>query len=76
MEAAPINPSDLGLLFGPADVANADYSDGRIVAQLSSAALASMGKRMGQAMPVGNEGAGRVVAAGERGRDDRGAERR
>ncbi|MFX6311299.1 hypothetical protein ABTF78_19400, partial [Acinetobacter baumannii] len=28
VEAAPINPSDLGLLFGPADVANADYAEG------------------------------------------------
>lgn len=65
MEAAPINPSDLGLLFGPADMANAEYVDGRITARLSQAAVGSMAKRLGQAMPVGNEGAGRVVAAGE-----------
>jgi NADPH:quinone reductase-like Zn-dependent oxidoreductase len=65
VEAAPINPSDLGLLFGPADVANADYGDGRIVAQMPEAAVRAMAARVGQAMPVGNEGAGTVVAAGD-----------
>ncbi|AKM11509.1 NADH oxidase [Croceicoccus naphthovorans] len=65
IEAAPINPSDLGLLFGAADVANAEYSDRKIVASISQGVVASMGKRLGQAMPVGNEGAGRVVAAGD-----------
>ncbi|WP_226017474.1 zinc-binding dehydrogenase [Novosphingobium sp. FKTRR1] len=65
IEAAPINPSDLGLLFGPADVANADYSDGRIVAQMPEPAIRAMAGRHGEAMPVGNEGAGTVIAAGE-----------
>lgn len=65
VEAAPINPSDLGLLFGPADVANADYGDGRIVAQMPDGARRAMAARVGQAMPVGNEGAGTVVAAGD-----------
>lgn len=65
IEAAPINPSDLGLLFGPADLAQAEYSNRRIVAPLSPGAVASMEKRLGKAMPVGNEGAGRVVEAGE-----------
>ena len=62
--AAPINPSDLGLLFGPADIANAEFGNGRIVARMPSAALPAMAARFGQAMPVGNEGAGTVVAAG------------
>lgn len=65
MEAAPINPSDLGLLFGPANLAEARFEDGRIVAPVSAAGLASLGKRVGKAMPVGNEGAGTVIAAGE-----------
>ena len=34
VEAAPINPSDLGLLFASADVENADYAEGRIVARM------------------------------------------
>ena len=65
VEAAPINPSDLGLLFGPADLDNAEYGDGRIVATMPDGARRAMAARVGQAMPVGNEGAGTVVAAGE-----------
>lgn len=65
MEAAPINPSDLGLLFGPAKLAEARFEDGRVEAPVSAAALASLRKRVGEAMPVGNEGAGTVIAAGE-----------
>ncbi len=65
VEAAPINPSDLGLLFGPADVANADYAAGRIVAQMPEPAVKAMAARVGQAMPVGLEGAGLVIAAGD-----------
>jgi NADPH:quinone reductase-like Zn-dependent oxidoreductase len=65
IEAAPINPSDLGLLFGAADLANADYSDGRIVAPLAEPAQRAMAARLGEAMPVGNEGAGTVIAAGD-----------
>jgi len=65
VEAAPINPSDLGLLFGPADVADADYGEGRVVAQMPDGARRAMAARVGQAMPVGNEGAGTVIAAGD-----------
>jgi NADPH:quinone reductase-like Zn-dependent oxidoreductase len=65
VEAAPINPSDLGLLFGPADLEKAEFSDGRIVAQVPDAALRAMAARLGQAMAVGNEGAGTVIAAGD-----------
>ena len=65
VEAAPINPSDLGLLFGPADVENAEYGDGRLVAVMPDAARRAMQARVGQPMPVGNEGAGTVVAAGD-----------
>jgi NADPH:quinone reductase-like Zn-dependent oxidoreductase len=66
--ATPINPSDLGLLFGAADMsgARASLSDGQplITADISEAGMRMMGSRVGEAMPVGNEGAGLVVKAG------------
>ncbi len=65
MEAAPINPSDLALLFGPSDLENAQYSDGKIVAKMPEAFASAAKGRHGQRMPVGNEGAGTVVAAGD-----------
>ncbi len=65
IEAAPINPSDLGLLFSAADLATADYSPGRIVATMPPGAVRAMQARLGQSLPVGNEGAGTVVAAGD-----------
>lgn len=65
IEAAPINPSDLGLLFGPADLGNAQYSPGKIVATMPEGAVRAMQARVGQVLPVGNEGAGTVVAAGD-----------
>jgi len=69
MEAAPINPSDMGPLFGPADLRKAQLSTrgGRPVlsAPVSAARLALVTSRLGQALPVGNEGAGTVIAAGE-----------
>ncbi|MET0372685.1 MAG: zinc-binding dehydrogenase [Rhizorhabdus sp.] len=65
IEAAPINPSDLALLFGPADLANAQYAGGKVSARMPEAALRAMAGRVGEAMPVGNEGAGTVIAAGD-----------
>jgi len=65
MEAAPINPSDLALLFGPADLENAQYSPGKIVAKMPEPFNSAMKGRHGQRLPVGNEGAGTVVATGE-----------
>ena len=64
MEAAPINPSDLALLFSAADLENAEFSDGRIVADMPEPFLSGAKGRHGQRLPVGNEGAGTVVAAG------------
>lgn len=68
VEAAPINPSDLGLLLGPADPAEitATGSGNAIVATapLSPGRVAAVASRVGESMPVGNEGAGKVVAAG------------
>ncbi|MEW4448534.1 zinc-binding dehydrogenase [Qipengyuania sp. JC766] len=65
MEAAPINPSDLALLFGPADLENAQYRDGKIVATMPEPFNSGARGRHGQRLPVGNEGAGEVVAAGD-----------
>jgi NADPH:quinone reductase-like Zn-dependent oxidoreductase len=42
IEAAPINPSDLALLFGPADLENAEYSEGRIVAAMPEVAVRAL----------------------------------
>lgn len=64
MEAAPINPSDLALLFSAADLENAEFTDGRIVADMPEPFLSGAKGRYGQRLPVGNEGAGTVVAAG------------
>jgi NADPH:quinone reductase-like Zn-dependent oxidoreductase len=68
VEATPINPSDLGLLVGPADMAAATTSgsgDGTVVkAKVSAGALPFLAARLDQSMPVGNEGAGTVVKAG------------
>ncbi|ROT94864.1 NADH oxidase [Altererythrobacter sp. FM1] len=65
MEAAPINPSDLALLFGPADIANAECTAGKLVATMPEPFLSGAKGRHGQRLPVGNEGAGTVVAAGD-----------
>jgi len=65
MEAAPINPSDLALLLGPADLENAEYSPGKIVAQMPEPFNTGYKGRHGQRLPVGNEGAGTVIATGD-----------
>lgn len=68
VEAAPLNPSDLGLLFGAADMSTARQSgtDARpvITAGIPEGLMKAMAARVGQSLPVGNEGAGTVVAAG------------
>ena len=68
IEASPINPSDLGLLLAGADVAAAQAigsgAQATVTAPISAAALRGMAARIGRPLPVGNEGAGVVVAAG------------
>ncbi len=68
MQASPINPSDIGLLFGAADVATAKASGSaqqpELRMQVAPAAMRGMAGRVGQSLPVGNEGAGVVVKAG------------
>src|SRR5215813_9575438 len=68
VEATPINPSDLGLLLGPADMSTAKASGSgaalKITAKVPEQALPFIAARLDQAMPVGNEGAGTVIKAG------------
>ncbi|HVA74641.1 MAG TPA: zinc-binding dehydrogenase [Acidimicrobiales bacterium] len=68
VEAAPINPSDLGLLFAGADMGSASTAGSHdlpvVIAPIPPAAMRAMAARMSQSLPVGNEGAGTVVAAG------------
>ena len=69
VEATPINPSDLGLLVGAGDISTAVQSGTAdrpvITAKVPEAGMRAMKARIGQSLPVGNEGAGTVVAAGE-----------
>jgi NADPH:quinone reductase-like Zn-dependent oxidoreductase len=68
VEASPINPSDLGLLVGAADMATAKASGTKdspvITAKVPEAAMRAMAGRLDESMPVGNEGAGVVVKTG------------
>jgi NADPH:quinone reductase len=68
IEATPINPSDLGLLVGGADMSTAKASGTKeqpvVTANIPPPALRAMTARLDQSMPVGNEGAGVVVKAG------------
>jgi NADPH:quinone reductase len=64
IEAAPINPSDLGMLFAGGDASAGVAAGDGVAVPVSRAALAAQATRVGRAMPTGNEGAGVVVAAG------------
>ncbi|CAM3486362.1 NADH oxidoreductase [Psychrobacter glaciei] len=68
IEAAPLNPSDLGVMFSAANMATAVQSgtdeNPVITADVPAQFMPSLKTRVGKATPVGNEGAGTVVAAG------------
>ena len=68
VDASPINPSDLGLLLGGADIATAKLSGSAassvVTAKVPPEMMRAMAGRVDQSLPVGNEGAGVVVAAG------------
>jgi NADPH:quinone reductase-like Zn-dependent oxidoreductase len=68
VEAAPINPSDMGVLFGPADMTTARGSGSAerpvVTADVPAKLMKSVAARVGQPIPCGNEGAGVVVKAG------------
>src|SRR6185312_6138052 len=68
VEATPINPSDLGLLLAAADLNSLKQTGHKerpvTTAIIAPEVLRAMGARLNQSLPVGNEGAGVVVAAG------------
>lgn len=68
VEATPINPSDLGVMFGWANLAEAKSSGSgkstTLTAPVPAQGMRVMKARIDQPLPVGNEGAGTVVAAG------------
>jgi NADPH:quinone reductase-like Zn-dependent oxidoreductase len=68
VEAAPINPSDLGLLVGAADMTTVKAAGTKdlpvITARVPEAAMRAMAGRLDESMPVGNEGAGVVIRTG------------
>lgn len=66
VEASPINPSDLGLLIAGADMAKATVAGTpeRPVVTAPLGNVDALSARLDQSLPVGNEGAGTVVAAG------------
>jgi NADPH:quinone reductase-like Zn-dependent oxidoreductase len=68
VEATPINPSDLGLLVGAADMSTAKAAGSKdapvVTARVPEAAMRAMAGRVDQSMPVGNEGAGVVIRTG------------
>ena len=69
VEATPINPSDQGVMFGWSNMSGAS-SSGKAAKTVLSAPVTPQGMgimkaRIGQNLPVGNEGAGTVVAAGD-----------
>jgi NADPH2:quinone reductase len=68
VEASPINPSDLGLLLGGADMTLAKASGSAaspvVTAPVPPTMMPAMAARLGESLPAGNEGAGVVVGAG------------
>ncbi|THD44038.1 MAG: NADH oxidase [Bradyrhizobium sp.] len=68
VEAAPINPSDIGLLLGAADLSTATLSGTKVspvvTAKVPAPMMRAMAGRLDASLPVGNEGAGVVVKAG------------
>jgi len=69
VQASPINPSDLGLLLGPADMAtlkaSGEGADATLTAKVPTQRMGALRPRLDQSLAVGNEGAGLVIKAGE-----------
>ncbi len=68
IEAAPINPSDLGVMLSVADMTTASLSGSAdrpaISAGVPPKFMCAVEARVGKSIPVGNEGAGTVISAG------------
>lgn len=69
IEATPMNPSDLGPLFSLANMEQAtnEERNGRIMlrAPIPDSVVSAVAARVDQSLPIGNEGAGVVIEAGE-----------
>lgn len=67
IEAAPINPSDMWPMFGPANLEEAKVNNEQTVmtAPVHKSMLPRIKSRLDQSLPIGNEGAGTVVSAGD-----------
>lgn len=65
IEAAPINPSDMGPLFGPASIDEARVQDAKLVAPVPKNRMGMVASRVDQKLPVGNECAGTVISTGD-----------
>ena len=69
IEAAPINPSDLALLFGFADMRTARVGGTAerptVTADIPEAMRKAVAARVGESLPVGNEAGGVVIGVGE-----------
>ena len=69
IEATPINPSDIGLLFGMADLSTARYTGTAarpvLTATVPPKVMPGLAGRVGQSLPVGNEASGVVVKTGQ-----------
>lgn len=74
IEASPINPSDLGLLIGPADVSSMSVSgegeNAVVTMDIPEGLMRMLETRLDQSLPVGNEGGGVVVKAGHKDLED------
>jgi len=68
IEAAPLNPSDLGLLFAAADLTQVKESGTAenpvATAPIPEQSMRAIAGRINQSLAVGNEGAGVVIKAG------------
>jgi len=65
MEAAPINPSDMALILGPVSLSSLRTEGSTIVADIPTTRMPDVHARVGHAMPVGNEGCGTIIKAGQ-----------
>ena len=67
VKATPINPSDLGLLVGPADVSSLKIVEkgAKVEMNVPETLIRSVAARFDQNLPVGNEGSGIVESAGK-----------
>ena len=67
VQATPINPSDLGLLVGPADITSINEIEKgkKVEMRVPENLIRSVSARLDQNLPVGNEGAGLVESAGK-----------